>query len=184
MAVTFPTLDQIDPAVAWQPWQPTAADPWGRKWAAHLYRRAAFGSSREELDRGRAPRLEGTLDLLLRGKAPRRGSPGEFDRRRRIAADRRRGGEQLRGWWLYGHARRRPPAPREADSVLAQRFRDQPRQGAEPEVMLRQNSLIREYALGEVRPIPAGDEPDPAMLAWLNPTPMSRAGPTRIMPAS
>ena len=49
MAVTLATLDQIDPAEAWQPWQPSAADPWGRKWAAHLYRRAAFGPSREDL---------------------------------------------------------------------------------------------------------------------------------------
>ena len=72
MAVTFPTLDQIDPAVAWQPWQPTAADPWGRKWAAHLYRRAAFGPSREDLLEAERLGLEGTLDLLLRGKARRR----------------------------------------------------------------------------------------------------------------
>ena len=56
MAAPFPPLDQIDPAEAWQPWRPSAADPWGRKWAAHLYRRAAFGPSRDDLARGRAPR--------------------------------------------------------------------------------------------------------------------------------
>ena len=72
MAATFPTLDQIDPAEAWQPWQPTAADPWGRKWAAHLYRRAAFGPSREDLLEAERLGLEGTLDLLLRGQARRR----------------------------------------------------------------------------------------------------------------
>ncbi len=49
MADTFPPLDQTDPALAWQPWRPSAGDPWGRKWAAHLYRRAAFGPSRADL---------------------------------------------------------------------------------------------------------------------------------------
>ena len=72
MTTTFPTLDQIDPDEAWQPWQPTAADPWGRKWAAHLYRRAAFGASREELLEAERLGLQGTLDLLVPGKAPRR----------------------------------------------------------------------------------------------------------------
>ena len=68
MAMTFATLDQVDPALAWQPWQPTADDPWGRKWAAHLYRRAAFGPSREDLLEAERLGFEGTLDLLLRGR--------------------------------------------------------------------------------------------------------------------
>ena len=68
MTATFPTLDQIDPAEAWQPWQPTAADPWGRKWAAHLYRRAAFGASREDLLEAERLGPQGTLDLLFQGR--------------------------------------------------------------------------------------------------------------------
>jgi hypothetical protein len=31
MAMTFAKPDQVDPVLAWQPWQPTADDPWGRK---------------------------------------------------------------------------------------------------------------------------------------------------------
>ena len=64
MTATFPTVDEIDPALAWQAWQPTAADPWGRKWAAHLYRRAAFGASRDDLLEAERLGFEGTLDLL------------------------------------------------------------------------------------------------------------------------
>ena len=68
MKAKFATLDQIDPDEAWQPWQPTAADPWGRKWAAHLYRRAAFGSSREDLLEAERLGPQGTLDLLCQGR--------------------------------------------------------------------------------------------------------------------
>jgi hypothetical protein len=68
MTLTLRRLDLIDPAGAWEPWQPTAADPWSRKWAAHLYRRAAFGASREDLLEAERLGPEGALDLLLRGR--------------------------------------------------------------------------------------------------------------------
>ena len=71
MAKPLPPLDQIDPAEAWQPWRPSPADPWGRKWTAHLYRRAAFGPSRDDLLEAERLGPHGTLDLLLRGSPPR-----------------------------------------------------------------------------------------------------------------
>src|SRR5216683_5478047 len=68
MAEKLRPLNQLDPAEAWQPWQPSAADPWGRKWAAHLYRRAAFGPSRDDLLEAERLGPQGTLELLLRGR--------------------------------------------------------------------------------------------------------------------
>ena len=68
------TLNDIDPAEAWQPWQPSSNDPWNRKWAAHLYRRAAFGASREDLLE--AERLViGTLQLVE--QSPRHAAEAE-----------------------------------------------------------------------------------------------------------
>ena len=168
MAVTFPTLDQIDPAQAWQPWQPTAADPWGRKWAAHLYRRAAFGPSREDLLEAERLGLEGTLDLLLRGQARCRGGPGDPDRRRphrRRARRRRRAAPRL---VALLHAPGRPPAPREDDPVLAQPLRHQHRQGAGPGPDVPPELPAAPARPGPVRPVPAGDQPDAAMLVWLD----------------
>ena len=69
MAKILPTLDKLDPTEAWQPWQPSPADPWGRKWAAHLYRRAGFGPSRSDLLDAERLGYEGTLNLLLNGKS-------------------------------------------------------------------------------------------------------------------
>src|SRR5437868_2368483 len=99
MAVALPKLEQIDPAEAWRAWQPSAADPWGRKWAAHLYRRAAFGASREELAEAEKLGHEATLDLLFRGRPTAADTlPGLLDTGRAAAE---RDDEQLRGWWLY-----------------------------------------------------------------------------------
>ncbi|MCA9209614.1 MAG: hypothetical protein KDA55_14715, partial [Planctomycetales bacterium] len=42
--------DTIDPAWAWSPYQPSAEQPWDRRRAAHLFRRAGFGATAAELD--------------------------------------------------------------------------------------------------------------------------------------
>src|SRR5437762_14353024 len=101
MATKLRPLDQIDPGEAWQPWRPSADDPWGRKWAAHLYRRAAFGPGRDDL--AEADRLgpDGTLDLLLRGRPGSAELLPTLTDVGRVAAARDDTGNELRGWWLY-----------------------------------------------------------------------------------
>ena len=62
-----PPLTQIDPAKAWKPWQPSSARPWNLKWAAHLYRRAGFCPSWEELQQAVKAGFEATVERLLAG---------------------------------------------------------------------------------------------------------------------
>ena len=48
---------------AWEPYRPTADNPWDLPKVGHLYRRAAFGATWAELDSGRrrtAPRRPST----------------------------------------------------------------------------------------------------------------------------
>src|SRR4051794_17275819 len=101
MAANTPTLDQIDPSDAWRPWQPSAGDPWGRKWAAHLYRRAGFGAGREDLLEAERLGAQGTLDLLLGGRPDSEEWTRTLADVGRVAAAADDDGEQLRGWWLY-----------------------------------------------------------------------------------
>src|SRR5262245_15828884 len=101
MAANLPLPDQIDPAEAWQPWQPSADDPWGPKWAAHLYRRAAFGPSREDLHKAERLGVQGTLDVLFRGQPHADGVADTLVDAGRVAAQRDDSGDRLRGWWLY-----------------------------------------------------------------------------------
>src|SRR5437763_8012282 len=101
MTAMLPSLDPIDPTDAWQPWRPSAADPWGRKWAAHLSRRAAFGPSRADLLEAERLGHERTLDLLLQGRPHAAEVLETLTDVGRIAAGRDDAGEQLRGWWLY-----------------------------------------------------------------------------------
>ena len=60
---------------AWEPYRPTAADPWDLRKVGHLYRRAAFGGSWPELQAAVAAGPDAALDRLFAG------GPGqaEFD---------------------------------------------------------------------------------------------------------
>src|SRR5262249_22140553 len=57
-----PSLDKVDPATAWQAWEPDDKQPWNLQWAGHLYRRAGFGANltvlREAVKNGHAAAVE------------------------------------------------------------------------------------------------------------------------------
>src|SRR5438477_469736 len=90
----------LDPRWAWEPYRPTDAMPWDLRRVGHLYRRAAFGATKAELDSGLKAGPEKAIEDLLGG------GPGqaEFDKATGTLADtlvRSNNGQQLRGWWLY-----------------------------------------------------------------------------------
>jgi hypothetical protein len=168
MAETFPTLDQIDPALAWQPWQPCARDPWGRKWAAHLYRRAAFGASREDLLQAECLGPRGTLELLLCGKPNAEEVLETLVDVGRLAAAADDSGEQLRGWWLYCMLHGGHPLREKLTLFWHNHFATSLAKVQNPALMFRQNCLLRTHALGRFDPLLQAISRDGAMLVWLD----------------
>src|SRR5262249_55306423 len=141
-------LDKIDPADAWQPWKPSAADPWGRKWAAHLYRRAGFGPSREELLEAQRLGPDGTLDLLMRGRPQTAEAMETLADVGRITAARDDNGQQLRGWWLYVMLYGGHPLREKLTLFWHNHFATSLAKVMDPGLMFRQNCLLRQHALG------------------------------------
>jgi Protein of unknown function (DUF1800) len=168
MAPTHRPLDQIDPAEAWQPWRPSAADPWGRKWAAHLYRRAAFGPSREDLLEADRLGPEGTLDLLLRGRPQADELRETLTDVGRIAVARDDGGGQLRGWWLYCMLHGGHPLREKLTLFWHNHFATSIAKVHNSHLMFRQNYLLRTFALGKFGLLLREISRDPAMLVWLD----------------
>src|SRR6516165_1724685 len=167
MAPTLRRLDQIDPAEAWQPWRPSAADPWGRKWAAHLYRRAAFGPSRDDLLRAERLGPQGTLDLLLRGEPQADELRETLADVGRVAAGRDEGGgAQIGGWWLYGMLHGGHPLREKMTLFWHNHFATSVVKVQSPALMFRQNCLLRSHALGRFGPLLQSISRDPAMLIW------------------
>src|SRR5262245_60187843 len=161
MAAPF-LLDKVDPSSAWQPWRPSSSDPWGRKWAAHLFRRAAFGCSRADLLEAERLGHRGTLDLLLRGR-PQAGEVREtLADVGRVAA--RQGIDSLRGWWLYGMLHSGHPLREKMTLFWHNHFATSEDKVRNPALMFRQNLLLREHALGKFGPFLQAVSKDPAML--------------------
>jgi hypothetical protein len=173
MYVTLPRLDRIDPAQAWQPWRPSPADPWGRKWAAHLYRRAAFGPGRADLAEALRLGPEKTLDLLLGGR-PRADELVEtLVDGGRVAADRDDravlgDGAQTRGWWLSCMLQGGHPLREKLTLFWHNHFATSVVKVQSAALMFRQNCLLRRHALGRFGPLLQAISRDGAMLLWLD----------------
>jgi uncharacterized protein (DUF1800 family) len=166
-------LDQIDPGLAWQPWQPSPSDPWGRKWAAHLYRRAAFGPSRADLLEAEQLGPEGTLQLLLHGRpqadelietlADAGHIAAAHDTRAPFAE-----GEQISAWWLYCMLQGGHPLREKLTLFWHNHFATSIAKVQSPGLMFRQNCLLRQHALGRFGPLLQAISRDGAMLVWLD----------------
>jgi hypothetical protein len=168
MPATLPPLDKIDPERAWQPWEPAAGDPWGRKWAAHLYRRAAFGPSREDLLEAERLGPKATLDLLLKGRPQSAEMEETLDDIGRIASDADDGGEQLRGWWLYRMLQGGHPLREKLTLFWHNHFATSQVKVQSTPLLFRQNLLLRKHALGRFGPMLQAISRDGAMLVWLD----------------
>ena len=166
MAAPLAPLDKIDPAVAWQPWRPSPADPWGRKWAGHLIRRGAFGASRADLLESERLGPEATLDLLLRGRRQAEDLRETLTDVGRVAAD--HGADPLRGWWLYAMLHSLHPLREKLTLFWHNHFATSIAKVQSAPLMFRQNCLLRAHALGKFGPFLLAMSKDPAMLVWLD----------------
>src|SRR5581483_5165374 len=153
MAARLRSLDQMDPAEAWQPWQPSARDPWDRKWAAHLYRRAGFGASREELLEAERLGPQGTLDLLMRGRPQAQEVLETLIDVGRVAVTRGDAAEQLRIWSLYCILKGSHPLREKLTLFWHNLFATSIAKVQSAPLMFRQNCLLREHALARFGPL-------------------------------
>jgi hypothetical protein len=164
----FPALDSMDPAQAWQPWRPSAADPWGRKWAAHLYRRAAFGASRAELLEALRLGPDGTLDLLLRGRPQADLTLQNLLDSGPFAVGNDDDGDQIRSWWLYVMLQGGHPLREKMTLFWHNHFATSIAKVQSPALMFRQNVLLRIHALGRFSTLLQAISRDGAILVWLD----------------
>lgn len=163
----LPPLDQIDPTQAWRPWKPSRKEPFDLKWAGHLYRRATFGAHLTDLRKAVETGLDSTLQSLLQG------APNDDERQRflittgeRIAAQ--NNPYQLRGWWLYSMVHTTHPLREKMTLFWHNHFATSIGKVMRATLMLEQNRLLRQHALGKFEPFLQAMSKDPAMLIWLD----------------
>ncbi|HZY84764.1 MAG TPA: DUF1800 domain-containing protein [Gemmataceae bacterium] len=161
----LPPVDKIDPARAWQPWQPSAADPWGPKWAGHLYRRAAFGGNLTELRRAVAAGHTATIDLLMKGEPK---AAGLYPSLTQWGREFSKEIGNLRGWWVYFMLNGGHPLRERMTLFWHNHFATSVAKVTSVPLMYKQNVLLRQHALGKFEPFLQAMSKDPAMLRWLD----------------
>jgi hypothetical protein len=162
-----PDLSKVDPAAAWQPWEPDARQPWSAKWAAHLFRRAAFGASPEAVRRAVSDGYPAVMERLLNGEPEATGRAALIAEMGEELA-----GEdedfKLRGWWLYAMLHSGHPLREKLTLFWHNHFATSVRKVNSLPLMFRQNVVIRRHALGKFGPFLKDMSRDAAMLIWLD----------------
>jgi uncharacterized protein (DUF1800 family) len=166
-------FDRLDPAAAWAPWKPTPEQPWDARWAAHLYRRAAFGPTRDELKAAIAAGMDATVERLLAApKEPGRRPPavggpppvnpatGMPDASGQAAV--------LRAAWLQRMIDGAEPAREKLALFWHNHFATSIKKVNDGPMMEAQGELLFKHALGSFRVLLREISRDPAMLVWLD----------------
>ena len=143
----------LDAKTAWEPYAPTDANPWDRKKVGHLYRRAGFGATVAELDRGVKDGHEKTLDRVCsKGDA----GVGGLHPHLRVHGERRSmppGAPQgrLSAWWLDRMLKTAHPLREKITLFWHNHFATSNAKVQNARYMLGQYRLMQKHALGSFR---------------------------------
>jgi len=157
----------IDPHWAWQTYRPDQSRPWNLKWAGHLYRRAAFAGTWQELQQAVADGPAKTVERLLHGGPNRETFDQQMDE---LAASIAQGNnsQHLRAWWLARMLRTPFPLLEKMTLFWHNHFATSNAKVNNVAYMLQQNHTLRRYALGSFADMLQAISKDPAMMVWLD----------------
>ncbi|GIW80093.1 MAG: hypothetical protein KatS3mg105_1900 [Gemmatales bacterium] len=157
----------IDPRWAWAEYKPSAKSPWDRKKVGHLYRRAAFGATWDELETALKAGPQQTIDRLLKGGD----GLDDFERRtdllKKKIAD-ANNAQQARAWWLYRMLYTPHPLREKMTLFWHNHFATSNAKVNNIGYMLGQYDLMYQHALGNFADHLQAMSKDPAMLIWLD----------------
>src|SRR5947209_6721324 len=166
----------IDPRWAWEAYRPTAANPWDLRKAGHLYRRAAFGTTWDELQVAVADGPDTAVEKLLRGR-----DIAAFEKNCQTMATsigRFNNDGQVATWWLYRLVTANPHPLREKMTLFwHNHFATSNAKVRNASYMLGMYDLMSRHALGNFRDLLQDVSKDPAMMVWLDTTQSKKGQP-------
>jgi uncharacterized protein (DUF1800 family) len=162
-----------DPARAWSCYEPSGSSPWDRGAVAHLHRRAGFAASWAMLERDLRDGPGPSIDRLLNGEpASLDGQPAAAFESQHDAMARSVGGSgnlpRLQAVWLHRMLLSPHPLRERMTLFWHDHFATSNSKVNNASLMRRQNSLLRQHALGDFKTLLVQMAKDPAMLIWLD----------------
>lgn len=158
----------IDPRTAWEPYKPDANNPWDLKKVGHVYRRAAFGATWDELQSGLKLGPQALVDRLLKGGERSPVYDAETEQFLAAAAKKFNAGQQAAGWWLYRMMHGGHPLREKLTLFWHNHFATSNAKVRNVGYMVGQYELMYKYALGNFAQLLQAISKDPAMMVWLD----------------
>ncbi len=156
----------IDPAWAWTQYKPSPDVPWDLPTAAHLYRRAGFGATRQQLENAVARQPTDVVADLLAATEP---ETYKSQINSLIKAALATGNvKRLSAQWVYRMLTTPAQLQEKMTLFWHGHFATSADKVADAELMQQQNDLLREYALGDFSQLLLEISRDPAMLIYLD----------------
>jgi len=162
-----------DPRWAWAAYEPDADRPWNLALAGHLYRRAAFGASWEQLQQALTDGPQQTIDKLVKPQA----EAAQFNRTYDEYEAATGSVDQLRAWWLRRMIQSPHPLQEKTTLFWHGHFATNAEKVKNARLMREHVGLLRSQALGSFRILLEGISQDPAVLLWLGAETNRKASP-------
>jgi uncharacterized protein (DUF1800 family) len=159
----------IDNKTAWQPYKPSANNPFDLRKAGHLFRRAGFGATASELKAAVADGPEKMLDRILKGAA----ESDDFTATSDFMATEKSmpvgsATSRLAAWWLDRMLKTAHPLREKIALFWHNHFATSNAKVQNARHMLGQYRLVHKHALGSFQELLVEMGTDPAMLFWLD----------------
>ena len=163
----------IDPRWAWDRYRPSDQAPWDLKKAGHLYRRATFGASWDDLQAAVRDGADRAITALLQGRNDATADELFATMSRTIAAantgpDGANNGGQISSLWLYRMLYSTQPLREKLTLFWHNHFATSNIKVRNAGYMLGQYELMRRNAQGSFRTLLVDMSRDPAMMVWLD----------------
>jgi hypothetical protein len=163
----------IDPRTAWQSYRPSDDNPWDLKKAGHLYRRATFGGSWDELQAAVRDGPERTITALLQGRTDAQADEVWTTMSRSLSGqttgpDGGFNGGLISSLWLYRMLYSAHPLREKLTLFWHNHFATSNIKVRNNAYMLGQYELMRRHAQGNFRTLLTDMSRDPAMMVWLD----------------
>jgi uncharacterized protein (DUF1800 family) len=168
--------ERIDPRRAWEPYRPSPESPWDLAKVGHLYRRAAFGATWDELQTALRDGPDKAIDRLLNGH----GDAAAFEKETKPLADtvaKANNGPQARAWWLYRMLYTPHPLRERMTLFWHNHFATSNAKVNNATYMFGMYDTLYNNALGKFPPMLQEVTKDPAMLVWLDTVQSTKAMP-------
>lgn len=164
--------------MSWEPYQPKSSEPWDRRRAVHLHRRAVFGACREEIERDLAEDPQAAVTRILDGQTRSAGVPARFEERSQLIYQSALGTgdvDRLAAWWLYRCLYSPNPIQERLTLMWHNHFATSVEKVSDLRLMHQQNESMRKFSGGRFRDLLSAMSHDPALLKWLD-APLNKAG--------